>query len=75
MQAIPYEISLKQRKLFVASIYRLLYQKLDCFFSSITVVFDHYLQHYEDFIILGDSNESEHNLKIQFPLSQKVVKI
>ena len=35
------------------------------------VVFDHYLQHCEYFIILGDSNESEHNPKMQSPLSQK----
>ena len=29
------------------------------------VVLDHYLQHYEDFIILGDFNESEHSPKMQ----------
>ena len=38
------------------------------------VVFDHYLQHCEYFIILGDSNESEHNPKMQSPLSQKSCK-
>ena len=31
---------------------------------------DHYLQHYEDFIILGDFNENEHNPKMQYFLSQ-----
>ena len=37
-------------------------------------MFDHYLQHCEYFIILGDSNESEHNPKMQSPLRQKSCK-
>ena len=57
IQAIPFEKSLKQRTLLAVSIYRSPDQKLDYFLSSITIVLDHYLQNYEDFIILGDFNE------------------
>ena len=32
---------------------------------------DHYLQHYEDFIILGDFNENEHNPKMQYFFNQQ----
>ena len=46
-------------------------QNLHYFFSSIMVVLDHYLQHYEDFIILGDFNENEHNPKMQYFLNQQ----
>ena len=52
-------------------------QELDYLLSSITVVLDlnkrHYedLQHYEDFIILHDFNESEHNRKMQSFLNQQ----
>ena len=52
-------------------------QELDYLLSSITVVLDlnkrHYedLQHYEDFIILHDFNESEHNRKMQSFLNQR----
>ena len=71
MSSIPFRISIKQRKILVVPIYRPPDEKLDCFFSSITVVLDHYLQNYEDFTILGDFNESEHNPKMQSSLSQK----
>ena len=71
IQAIPFETSLKQRKLLVASICRPPDQKIDYFLTSITVMFDHYLRHYEYSIISGDFNESEHNRKIQSFLNQQ----
>ena len=58
-QAIPIEVHLKQRELLVVSIYRPPDQKLAYFLSSITVLLDHYLKTYEDFIVIGDFNESE----------------
>ena len=71
IQAVPFEISSKQRKLLVVSIYRSPDQKLDYSLFSITVALDHYLQHYKDFIILDDFNESAHNPKMQSFLSQQ----
>ena len=59
LQVIPIEVNLKQRKLLVVSIYRPPDQKLAYFFSSITDLLDHYLKIYEDFIVIGDFNESE----------------
>ena len=59
IQVILIEVNLKQRKLLVVSIYRPPDQKLACFLSSITDLFDHYLKTYEDFIAIGDFNESE----------------
>ena len=59
IQAIPIEVHLKQRKLLVASIYRPPDQKLPYFLSSITDLHEHYLKIYEDFIVIGDFNESE----------------
>ena len=70
IQAISFEISLKQRKLLVMSIYRPPDQKFHYFLSSITVVLDHHLHHYEDFIISRDFNEIEHNPKMWSFLSQ-----
>ena len=40
------------------SMYRPLHQKLAYFLSSITDLIDHYLKD-EDFIVIGDFNESE----------------
>ena len=58
------------------SIYRPPDQKLDYFLSPILdygCAFDHYLQHYEDFIILCDFNESKHYAKIHpFSVSKAV---
>ena len=54
IQAIPLEINLKQRKLFVVSIYQPLDQILDYFLSSINGLLNHYLTSYEDFVIMGD---------------------
>ena len=34
-------------------------QKIAYFLSSITDLLDHYLKTYEDFIVIGDFNESE----------------
>ena len=59
MQIIPIEVNLKQRKLLVVSIYRPPDQKLAYSLSSITDLLDHYLKTYEDFIVIGDCNESE----------------
>ena len=63
IQVIPIEVNLKQRKLLVVSIYRSPDQKrkkyLEYFLSSITDLLDHYLKTYEDFIVIGDFNESE----------------
>ena len=64
MQVIVFEISLKYHKLLVLTKYQSPDRNFDNFLSSITVVLDHYLQHCEDYIILGDFNESEHNPKI-----------
>ena len=36
-----------------------LHQKLEYFLSSITDLLDHYLETYEDFIVIGDFNETE----------------
>ena len=46
-------------------------QELDYLLSSITVVLDLNKRHYEDFIILHDFNESEHNRKMQSFLNQQ----
>ena len=59
IQVIPTEVNLKQRKLLVVSIYRPPDQKFAYFLSSITDLLDHYLKTYEDFILIGDFNESE----------------
>ena len=59
IQVIPIEVNLKQRTLLVVSIYRPPDQKLTYFLSSITDFLDHYLKTYEDFIVIGDFNESE----------------
>ena len=56
---IPIEINLKQRKLLVASVYRPQEQNLAYFLSSITDLLDYYLSTYEDFIVIGDFNDSE----------------
>ena len=60
-KAISIEIHLKQRKLLVISIYRPPDQKMVYFLSSVTDLIDHYLKSYEDFIVIGDFNESETN--------------
>ena len=44
IQAISFEISLKQRKLFAVTIYRPPDQNLNYFLPSVTVVLDHYLK-------------------------------
>ena len=54
IQAIHFEINLKQCKLLVVSIYRPPNQNLDYFLSSITCLLDHYLKSHEDFVIMGD---------------------
>ena len=59
IKAIPIEVHLKQ--LLVISICRPPDQKLAYFLSSITDLLDHYLKTYEDFIVIGDFNESETN--------------
>ena len=59
IQAIPIEVHLKQRKLLVVSIYRPPDQKLAYFLSSISDLLDHYLKIYEEFVVIGDFNESE----------------
>ena len=59
IQVIPIEVNLKQRKLLVASKYKPPDQKLACFLSSTADLLDHYLKTYEDFIVIGDSDESE----------------
>ena len=59
IQVIPIEVNLKQRKLLVVSIYRPPDQKLAYFLSSITDLLNHYRKIYEDFIVIGDFNESK----------------
>ena len=59
IQAIPIEVHLKQRKLLFFSRYRPPDPKLAYFLSSITDLLDDYLKTYEDFIVIGDFNESE----------------
>ena len=59
MQVIPFEVNLKQRKLLVVLIYRPPDQKLEYFFLSITDILEHCLKTYEDFIAMGDFNQSE----------------
>ena len=59
IQVIPIEVNLKQRKLLVVSIYRSSDQKLAYFLPSITDLLDRYLKTYEDFIVIGEFNESE----------------
>lgn len=67
--AILFEITLKQQKLLVVSVYRLTHQSLDYFLSSMTGLLDHYLQHLEDFAILGNFNEDENTPKMELFLS------
>ena len=52
-----------QQKLLVVCIYWLPHQNLDYFLSSIKGLLDHGLQHLEDFVILGNSNEYQINTK------------
>ena len=59
IQVISIEVNLKQRKLLVVSIYRPPDQRLAHFLLSITDLLDHYLKIYEDFIVIGNFNESE----------------
>ena len=59
LQAIPFEVHLKQCKLLVVSIYRPADQKLAYFLLSITNLLDHYFNTYKDFIVIGDFNEIE----------------
>ena len=59
IQVIAIQVNLKQRKLLVVSIYRPPDQKLAYFLSSITDLLDHYPKTNEDFIVIGDFNESE----------------
>ena len=71
IQAIPFEINLKQRKLLVVSICRPPDQKLlDYFLSSITGLLDHYLKSSEDFVLMGDFNTNESNSVKETFLSQ-----
>ena len=70
IQAISFQINLKQRKLRVVSIYRPPDKKLDYFLSSITVFLDHYLKSYEDFVIMGDFNANESNPAMETFLNQ-----
>ena len=70
IQAIPLEINLKQRKLLVVSIFRPPDQNLDYFLSSIAGLLDHYLNSYEDFVIMGDFNANESNPAVETFLNQ-----
>ena len=70
IQAIPLEMSLKQPKLLVVSIYRPPDRKLEYFLSSITGLLDHYLKSYEDFVIMGDFNANESNPAMKTFLNQ-----
>ena len=71
IQAIPFEINLKQRKLLVVSICRPPDQKLlDYFLSSITGLLDHYLKSSEDFVLMGDFNTNQSNSVKETFLSQ-----
>ena len=70
IQAIPFEINLKQCKLLVVSIYWPPDQNLDYFLSSITGLLDHYLTSSEDFAIMGDFNANESNPAMETFLNQ-----
>ena len=59
IQVIPFEVNLKQRKLLVVLIHRPPDQKLEYFLLSITDLLEHCLKTYEDFIAIGDFNQSE----------------
>ena len=61
IQAIPWEVNVKQRKPLVVYIYRPPDQNLDHFLSFITGLLDHYLKSYKDFVIIGDFNGNESN--------------
>ena len=61
IQAIPFELNLKQRKLLVVSIYRPPDQNLDYFLSSIAGLLHLCLKSYEDFVIMGNFNANESN--------------
>ena len=61
IQAIPFEINLKQRKLLVLFIYWPPDQNLGYFLLSTTGLLDHYLKPYEDFVIMGYFNANESN--------------
>ena len=74
IQVIPTEVNLKQRKLLVVSIYRPSDQKLAYFLLSITDLLDHYLKTYEDFIVIGDFNESESSPALDLFLDEQMCK-
>ena len=65
MQAVPFEVNLKQRKLLVVSMYQPPDQNLDYFLPSITGLLDHYLNSYKDFVIMVDFNASESNPAVE----------
>ena len=59
IQMIPFEVNLKQHKLLVVLICRPPDQKLEYFLLSRTDLLEHCLKTYEDFIAIGDFNQSE----------------
>ena len=70
IQAVPFEINLKQCKLLVVSIYRPPDQNLGYFLSSIIGLLDHYFKFSKDFVIMGDFNANESNPAMETFLSQ-----
>ena len=74
IQAIPIEVHLKQRKLLVISICRPPDQKIAYYLSFITDLLYHYLKTYEDFIVIGDINESETNPTLDSLLDEQKCK-
>ena len=57
----------------VVSIYRPPEQTLAYFLSSVSNLLDHYLKIYEDFIVIGDFNDSETSPTLESFLDEQKV--
>ena len=61
IQAIPFEINLRQEKRLIISIYRWPSQDGGFFIHSLTEIIDHFATKYDDGLIMGDFNMVPNN--------------
>ena len=61
IQAIPFEINLRQEKRLIISIYRWPSQDGGFFIHSLTEIIDHFATKYDDGLIMGDFNMEPNN--------------
>ena len=65
IQAIPFEINLRQEKWLVISIYRPPSQDSGFFIHSLTEIIDHFATKYDNHLIMGDFNMEQNNRMFQ----------